>query len=386
MAAKIITIATEYQSTSCKADQVLVIRPGTDTALALGLAHVILRDNLYGRRLCRKSFTDLPFLVRMDTLKLLSAADVFLGYRAPALENYVQVLKPDDKTPPNFQQGEQLITEAQRKTWGDFVVWDARENAPAAVTRNHVGQYFAKLGIAPALEGTFEARRRMASKLKCVRFRFGKSVLGRVHAGKCVSIDLGTGRRLFSRWPTNRRKQEGDLARARHGAESLFQQRPQRPRDFPRRRAHGQHRLPRRQPSARTPATTEPRSLTRMGQYICEDSFNIKLDPDLTKAGAYRYKDESAHYYNYGERPFRLANKIFTGKTHMPTPTKSTRSATPTRFSATRNGAYDVIVNTLPKTRSSATSGTGRYLRVRRRRVPAGLVGRTANIPTCAAR
>lgn len=70
--AKIVTIAPEYQSSSSKADYVIVIRAGTDQAFALGLAHVLIRDRLYDEKFV-KSFTDLPLLVRMDNLKLLRA-------------------------------------------------------------------------------------------------------------------------------------------------------------------------------------------------------------------------------------------------------------------------------------------------------------------------
>jgi nitrate reductase alpha subunit len=36
--AKVVTIAPEYQSSSCKADRAIIIRAGADGALALGLA------------------------------------------------------------------------------------------------------------------------------------------------------------------------------------------------------------------------------------------------------------------------------------------------------------------------------------------------------------
>src|SRR3989338_6057772 len=71
----IVTVACEYQSTSNKADQVIVLRPGSDPAFALGLANVILREELYDAEFV-KGHTDLPLLVRMDTLKLLKPQEV----------------------------------------------------------------------------------------------------------------------------------------------------------------------------------------------------------------------------------------------------------------------------------------------------------------------
>ena len=64
---RIVVIACEYSATSTKADDAIVVRPGTTPALALGLAHVILKEKLYDADYVKK-FTDLPLLVRMDTL------------------------------------------------------------------------------------------------------------------------------------------------------------------------------------------------------------------------------------------------------------------------------------------------------------------------------
>src|SRR3990172_4000406 len=47
--AKIVQVDTRFSVTAPKADEWLAIRPGTDGALALGLAHVILRDGLWDR-------------------------------------------------------------------------------------------------------------------------------------------------------------------------------------------------------------------------------------------------------------------------------------------------------------------------------------------------
>jgi anaerobic selenocysteine-containing dehydrogenase len=73
---KVVVIACEYSSTSVKADDAIVVRPGTTPALALGLCNVIMREKLYDADYVRR-FTDLPLLVRADTLKLLRAEEVF---------------------------------------------------------------------------------------------------------------------------------------------------------------------------------------------------------------------------------------------------------------------------------------------------------------------
>ncbi|MFQ5838763.1 MAG: molybdopterin-dependent oxidoreductase, partial [Thermoplasmata archaeon] len=119
--ARVIIIATEYQSTANKGDEVIVIRPATDAAFALGVAHVLIRDNLYDQAYVKR-FTDLPLLVRMDTRRLLRASDVFPGYALADLSNYVQVMKTGEKPPSLVDQGVQYVTEELRQEWGDFVV------------------------------------------------------------------------------------------------------------------------------------------------------------------------------------------------------------------------------------------------------------------------
>ena len=84
--AKVVTIAPEYQSTTTKADRGIVIRPGSDGAFALGLANVIVEEGLYDEAFVKRQ-TDLPMLLRTDTLKLLRASEVFPDYENADLSN-----------------------------------------------------------------------------------------------------------------------------------------------------------------------------------------------------------------------------------------------------------------------------------------------------------
>ena len=75
-----------------------------------------------------------------------------------------------------------------------------------------------------------------------------------------------------------------------------------------------------------------------------------------------RLKAESAHYYNYGDRPLKVGNKMFTGHSHMPTPTKTMHFANSNSLLGNAKGAHDVFVNTLPKIEMivARANGTGR--------------------------
>jgi len=112
--AKVIVIACEYQSTASKADEVLIIRPGTDTAL--GLARVIIDEGLFDEKYV-KTFTDLPFLVRLDTLQLLRAVDIIPGYRNSDLSNFVKVLESGQSPDPQVGQGRSTFPHL-REEWG----------------------------------------------------------------------------------------------------------------------------------------------------------------------------------------------------------------------------------------------------------------------------
>ncbi|MBI3326588.1 MAG: molybdopterin-dependent oxidoreductase, partial [Nitrospinae bacterium] len=66
---KIVNISPEYSPASQKADYWVPIRPGTDTALLLGISKILIDEKLYDAPFVKR-FTDLPLLMRMDTLKL----------------------------------------------------------------------------------------------------------------------------------------------------------------------------------------------------------------------------------------------------------------------------------------------------------------------------
>ncbi|MBD3160837.1 MAG: molybdopterin-dependent oxidoreductase, partial [Candidatus Eisenbacteria bacterium] len=122
---KIVVIAAEYSATACKGDEVMIVRPGTTPALALGFAQVLLAEGLYDRSYVNAN-TDLPYLVRIDTGQLLRAADVFPGYRTKSLANNIVLTSATTPAPAIHEQPGPVVAQETRDSWGDHVVWDRR--------------------------------------------------------------------------------------------------------------------------------------------------------------------------------------------------------------------------------------------------------------------
>lgn len=76
--ARIIAISPDFNASAVHADRWISTRPGTDAALALSMAQVIIAEGLYDAAFVREQ-TDLPLLVRDDTRLFLRASDAKKG-------------------------------------------------------------------------------------------------------------------------------------------------------------------------------------------------------------------------------------------------------------------------------------------------------------------
>ncbi|MBI2069603.1 MAG: molybdopterin-dependent oxidoreductase [Elusimicrobia bacterium] len=339
---KVVTVACEYQSTSNKADKVIVVRPGSDPAFALGLANVIISEKLYDDEFVR-GHTDLPLLVRLDTLKLLKPQDLIKDYKPAVLQN-TQLLKEGEKPPAPEHQDRQVVTEKLRNEWGDFVAWNTASGKPEIVTRDDAGQ--AKNW---ALEGKFTVTLADGSKVD-VRPNFDlikehvshftpDTVSDLCHVDKDAVVWLG---REIAK---NKMK---TLIPIGMGPNHFFNN------DLKDRTTmlvcaltrnigyHGGN-------IGSYAGNYRGAYFNGLPLYLSEDPFDIELDPAKKPHYKVYNKYESAHYFNYGDRPLRVGNKNFTGKSHMPTPTKFMWFSNGNSILGNLKWHHDVVMNTLPK-------------------------------------
>jgi len=76
--AQVVTVAPDYNATAIHSDRWLNPRPGTDAALALAMASLIVNERLYNVPYVLEQ-TDLPLLVRDDTHRFLRQSDLQAG-------------------------------------------------------------------------------------------------------------------------------------------------------------------------------------------------------------------------------------------------------------------------------------------------------------------
>jgi DMSO reductase family type II enzyme molybdopterin subunit len=78
--AEVVLVAPDCSPSHTHADYYVPVKPGTDAALGLGMAQVIIEEGLYEAPFVKEQ-TDLPILVRLDTRRFLRESDVRDGGR-----------------------------------------------------------------------------------------------------------------------------------------------------------------------------------------------------------------------------------------------------------------------------------------------------------------
>ncbi|MDW8319071.1 MAG: molybdopterin-dependent oxidoreductase, partial [Anaerolineae bacterium] len=319
--AKIVTITPEYSPPATKSDYWIPIRPATDTALFLGITRWLMDNERYDADFIKR-FTDFPLLVRLDTLKRLRADELFPGYR-PGL----------DPEGPSFKL--QGLKPEQYERLGDYVVRDASGEFKA-ITRDDVGDALTRKGIDPVLDWSGTVTLADGSEVEVMTLwamyrehlqdydldtvaeitnapkHLIEQLAEDIATMSPVALHIGEGINHWFHATLANRAQflplmlTGNIGKPGAGCytwagnykAALFQGSPQ----------------------------TGP----GFKGWVAEDPFHPNLNPNAHGRDivAHSYtKDEEPAYWNHSERPLivdtpKYGRKVFTGKTHMPTPTK----------------------------------------------------------------
>ncbi|GFO82623.1 MAG: molybdopterin oxidoreductase [Methyloceanibacter sp.] len=348
---RIVVIAPEYGAPSTKADYWIPIRPETDAAFWLGVTRIMVDNGWYDQTFV-KQFTDFPLLVRTDTLERVRAGDVFADH-VPGL----------GKDGASFRV--QGLNDEQYARIGDRVVWDAKSNKPVAITRDDVGKQLEAKGVDPALEGTWKLKLKDGADVEVMTLWS----LYRIHL-KDYDIDsvaeiTHSPRAFIERlakdiWETTKNK--GPVAI--HQGEGIN---------------HWFHATEANRTAYLPIMLTGNIGKHGAGVYgwagnykaalfqgskatgpgfkgwVAEDPFEPNLDEAAhgkdIHAHAYT-KDEEPAYWNHGDRPLIVetpsaGRKVFTGKTHMPTPTKALHFTNVNLFNNAKH-CYEMFKNVNP--------------------------------------
>lgn len=342
---RIVVIACEYSATATKGDDVVVVRPGTTPALALGLANVILKEKLFDAEYVRQ-WTDLPLLVRMDSLKMLRASEVF-GGEVATLSNQTRLLAEGEKEPPPGAHRDMIVPQKMRLEWGDYVWWDTKANAPKALTRDEVGEK-SKVGEA-MLEGSIEVKLADGKTVRC-RPAFDLVKEYAAHFDPKTTEELtwapaATVENLARHIAAN----PGTTLFAIGMGPNQFFNNDNKDRDIFLLAALTGN-VGKIAGNVGSYAGNYRVSLFNGApQYINENPFDIELDPAKPARPKQYWKPESAHYYNHEDHPLRVGNKLLTGATHMPAPTKSMWFANANSILGNVKWHYNTVVNVLPR-------------------------------------
>jgi nitrate reductase alpha subunit len=321
--AKIVVIAPEYGPPSTKADYWIPIRPQTDAALWLGITKLMIDKKWYDEAFVKR-FTDFPLLVRTDNLKRLRAQEVFPDYKT--------TLSPDG--PSMKMQG---LTAEQHAKLGDYVIWDSKTNGPVAITRDDVGEAMVKRGLEPALAGTF--------KIKLVD---GKEVevatLWTLYQIHLKDYDLDTvvdithaPREMIEQLAEDIATMKPAAIHQGEGINHWFHATEMNRASYLPLMLTGNIGQP--GAGSHTWAGNYKAALFQGSQWagpgfkgwVAEDPFELNLNENASgkEIHAHAYtKDEEPAYWNHGDLALivntpKFGRKNFTGKSHMPTPTKA---------------------------------------------------------------
>lgn len=345
--AKVVTITPEYSPPATKSDYWIPVRPASDAAIFLGITKILMDREWYDADFVKR-FTDFPLLIRTDTLKRLHAAEIF--------PNYQLALQADG---PSLR--EQGLTREQYEKLGDFVVHDAQSGELKAITRDDVGEAIKQRGIDPKLNWKGKAQLVDGKTVEVMTLWEAYKVHLRdydletvaqiteapkehieqlakdIATIKPVAVHIGEGiNHWFHATEVNRATYlplmlTGNIGKSGSGSMTWA----------------GNYK------SANFQAT--PKIGAGLGVWVAEDPFHPDLNAE-TPGKEVPIKnhalDESAAYWAHGDHPLvvetpKYGRKIFTGQTHMPSPTKAMWFTNVNHINNAK-WAYNIIKHVIP--------------------------------------
>jgi nitrate reductase alpha subunit len=340
---RIVAITPEYSPPASKADYWIPVRPQTDAALFLGITRLMMDRGWYDPDFVTR-FTDFPILVRTDTLTRLDPADL--------IEGYEKRLEPDG---PSF--AEQGLLPEDYERLHDFVVWS--RGGPVPITRDDVGE---RLTVAPDLEGRHTVRLLDGTKVEV-------APLWELYGQHLQDYDLDTVTEITSAPRELIERLAEDIATmspvAIHVGEGINHW-------FHATEANRAMHLPLMltgnvgKPGAGCYAWAGNYKSALFQEtewsgpgfngWIYEDPFAQNLDEGAApkEISVFKHaKGEEPAYWNHGDVPLvvdtpKYGRKVFTGETHMPTPTKVLWFTNVNLLNNAKH-AYDMLFNVNPK-------------------------------------
>lgn len=345
---KVAAVTVEYSATASKCDEVAIIKPGTDPAFALGLAQILIHKNLYDKDWVSKN-TDLPFLIRMDTLQPLRPAEILKDY-SPAELSSIEFRKKDAKSGPSFKQTRQFAPEEMKKDFEPYMVLDL-SGKMKTVTRDDFGPHMEKAGIRPKLDSVSKVKLLDGKNVEVrTSFNLLLEYLNKNFTPEKTSEITGCpvkGLEKFARLIAANK--EKTLFAVGMGPNQFFNA------DLKDRAIFLVAALTRNVGFmggnvGSYAGNYRASMIGGIPLYTFEDPFNLNLE----KGGSPKIKKymhyDSLHFFNYGQRPLKVGNKMFTPPGHMPAPTKVMWNSNSNSSLGNSKWHYDVVVNTLPKT------------------------------------
>ena len=324
--AKIVVIAPEYGAPSTKADYWIPIRPPTDAALWLGVTRLMMDNKWYDEAFVKRSPISRCSSAR-TTCKRLRAAEVF-----PELQDH-------PRPPTARRRRSRASPTSSTQKLGDFVVWDAQDErarrpSPATCRRDA----WRRAALTRRSTGTSRSNWSTAGRSKWRRSGSSTRSTSRTTTSTRLPRSPARRKRLIEQLAQGHRDDQAGLDSSGRRHQPLVPRHRGESRRLSAADAHRQHRqarrgLPRlgRQLQGRAvPGQHADRpGLQRLG-----GRRSVRAEP--RSQGARQGHPRARLHQGRGagllesRRPRRSSStrrrkaaRVFTGKTHMPTPTKA---------------------------------------------------------------